>query len=252
MVRLMNSSDSVSRRDALKTLGAGAALLGLGAVATTNLAAAQPATVRGGTTQPFSLPKLNYGYDALEPHVDARTMEIHHTKHHQSYITNANQALASQSSLQKLSAEDLLKNLNQAPESIRTTLRNNVGGHVNHALFWQTIGPKAGGAPKGAVADAITKTFGSFDAFKTQFGDAASKRFGSGWAWLTLQQGKLAITSTANQDSPLMDGASPLLGLDVWEHAYYLKYQNRRADYITAFWNVVNWEQVNTNFAAGK
>lgn len=249
----MNSSDFVSRRDALKTLGASAALLGMGAVGTSNLAAAQPATVRGGgTAQPFTLPKLNYGYDALEPHIDARTMEIHHTKHHQAYITNANQALASHASLQKLSAEDLLKNLNQAPESIRTTLRNNVGGHVNHALFWQTIGPKAGGTPKGAVADAITKTFGSFDAFKTQFGDAASKRFGSGWAWLTLQQGKLAITSTANQDSPLMDGASPLLGLDVWEHAYYLKYQNRRADYITAFWNVVNWEQVNANFAAGK
>lgn len=253
MVRLMNSSDFVSRRDALKTLGASAALVGLGVVGTSNLATAQPATVRGGgTAQPFSLPKLNYGYDALEPHIDARTMEIHHTKHHQAYINNANQALASHASLQKLSAEELLKNLNQAPESIRTTLRNNVGGHVNHALFWRTIDPKAGGAPKGALGDAITKTFGSFDAFKTQFGDAASKRFGSGWAWLTRQQGKLAITSTANQDSPLMDGASPLLGLDVWEHAYYLKYQNRRADYIAAFWNIVNWEQVNANFAAAK
>ena len=249
----MNSSDSVSRRDALKTLGAGAALVGLGAVAPSTLAAAQPASNRGsGTIQPFSLPKLNYGYDALEPHIDSRTMEIHHTKHHQAYITNANQALANHASLQKLSAEELLKNLNQVPESIRMTLRNNVGGHLNHALFWQTIGPKAGGAPKGAVADAITKTFGSFDAFKTQFGDAASKRFGSGWAWLTRQQGKLAITSTANQDSPLMEGATPLLGLDVWEHAYYLKYQNRRADYISAFWNVVNWEQVNANFAAAK
>jgi Fe-Mn family superoxide dismutase len=252
MVRVMNSFDFVSRRDALKTLGAGAALVGLGAVGTSQSVAAQPAAAGGATKQPFSLPKLNYGYDALEPHIDARTMEIHHTKHHQAYITNANQALSNHASLQKLSAEDLLKNLNQAPEVIRTTLRNNVGGHVAHALFWQTIGPKAGGAPKGAVAEAITKTFGSFDTFKTQFGDAASKRFGSGWAWLTLQQGKLAITSTANQDSPLMEGASPLLGLDVWEHAYYLKYQNRRADYITAFWNVVNWEQVNVNFAAAK
>lgn len=244
----MNTPDSVTRRDALKTMGAGAALLGLGAMATpTAMAAAS-----GGTPQPFTLPKLAYAYDALEPHIDAKTMEIHHSKHHQAYITNANNALATQTALKSSSAEDLVKNLNAAPEAVRTTLRNNVGGHLNHAFFWRVIGPKGGGAPKGAIGDAITKGFGSFDAFKAQFADAATKRFGSGWAWLVAKDGKLAITSSANQDSPLMEGAAPLLGLDVWEHAYYLKYQNRRADYITAFWNVVQWEQVAANLGAVK
>ncbi len=235
-------------------MGAGAALVSLGALASSGHAAPAPATPGGSTglMQPFSLPKLNYGYDALEPHIDARTMEIHHSKHHQAYITNANQALAGQASLQKMSAEQLLRSLDRAPEAVRTTLRNNVGGHHNHALFWQTIGPKAGGTPKGPLADAIAKTFGSVELFKTQFGEAATKRFGSGWAWLTQRDGKLAITSTANQDSPLSEGAIPLLGLDVWEHAYYLKYQNRRAEYIAAFWNVVNWEQVTANFTASK
>ncbi len=245
----MNPLHSVTRRDVIKTMGAGVALVSLGALASSSLAASAAAS---GLTQPFSLPKLNYGYDALEPHLDARTMEIHHTKHHQAYINNANQALAGQASLQKMSAEELLRSLDRAPEAIRTTLRNNVGGHHNHALFWQMIGPKAGGTPKGPLADAMTKTFGSFDAFKTQFGEAAAKRFGSGWAWLTRRDGKLAISSTANQDSPLSEGTTPLLGLDVWEHAYYLKYQNRRADYIAAFWNVVNWEQITANFAASK
>lgn len=213
---------------------------------------AAAAKAGGGMAQPLALPKLNYGYDALEPHIDARTMEIHHSKHHQAYINNANQALAGQPSLQKLSVEELLRSLNQAPESVRTTLRNNVGGHHNHAIFWQMIGPKAGGAPKGPLADAIAKTFGSFDAFKTQFGDAATKRFGSGWAWLTWREGKLAISSTANQDSPLSEGAIPLLGLDVWEHAYYLKYQNRRAEFLAAFWSIVNWNKVNELYAAAK
>ncbi len=244
----MNPHDPVTRRDVVKTLGAGAALLGLGAMTTP----AAMAATSGGTAQPFTLPKLAYAYDALEPHIDAKTMEIHHSKHHQAYITNANNALATQAGLKNSSAEQLLKNLNAAPEAVRTTLRNNVGGHLNHAFFWRVIGPKGGGAPKGAIGDAIAKGFGSFDAFKTQFADAATKRFGSGWAWLVAKDGKLAITSSANQDSPLMEGAAPLLGLDVWEHAYYLKYQNRRADYIAAFWNVVQWEQVAANHAAAK
>lgn len=252
----MTSPDSVSRRDALKTLGAGAAVFGLGLAgaraASSDKAKAASAAMTGGTTQPFTLPKLAYAYDALEPHIDAKTMEIHHSKHHQAYITNANTALKDHAALQKLSAEAIVGQLSAVPEAVRTTLRNNVGGHLNHAFFWHVIGPNGGGSPKGALGDAITKGFGSFDAFKTQFGDAATKRFGSGWAWLTSKDGKLAITSTANQDSPLSDGAVPLLGLDVWEHAYYLKYQNRRADYITAFWNVVKWDHVAANLAAAK
>jgi Fe-Mn family superoxide dismutase len=247
---MMNSPISLSRRDALKTLGAGMAAAGLGVVAAPAVAAsAVPAPV---TPQPFALPKLAYAYDALEPHIDARTMEIHHTKHHQAYITNANNALANQAALQKMSGEELVRNLTVAPESIRTTLRNNVGGHLNHALFWDVIGPKGGGAPTGALGSELTKAFGSFDAFKTQFGDAAMKRFGSGWAWLNLKAGKLEISSSANQDSPLMEGSIPLLGLDVWEHAYYLKYQNRRADYVAAFWQVVKWDRVAARLAAAK
>lgn len=204
----------------------------------------------GKTTQPFSLPKLPYAYDALEPHFDAKTMEIHHTKHHQAYITNANKALESASDLRGLTAEVLVARLDSVPEPLRTTLRNNVGGHLNHAFFWEMLSPDGGGKPKGKLEDAINETFGSFDAFKTQFADAASKRFGSGWAWLVVQGGKLSIRSSANQDSPLMDGAHPVLGLDVWEHAYYLKYQNRRADYIAAYWNVVNWDAANRLFRA--
>lgn len=250
----MNSPHPFSRRDALKTFGAGAALLGLSslrsAAATTGSSKATSVTVPGATHQPFTLANLAYPFDALEPHIDARTMEIHHSKHHQAYITNANNALRDQPSLRAKSAEEILRNLSAVPESVRTTLRNNVGGHVNHAFFWRVIGPNGGGAPGGALAGAISKSFGSLDTFKTQFADAATKRFGSGWAWLTTKDGKLAITSTANQDSPISDGATPLLGLDVWEHAYYLKYQNRRADYITAFWNVVKWDQVAANLAA--
>jgi Fe-Mn family superoxide dismutase len=246
----MNPTSPLSRRDALKTLGAGMAAVSLGAELAP-AAAAVPAKP-GATGQPFALPKLAYAYDALEPHLDARTMEIHHTKHHQAYITNANNALANQPSLQKLSGEEIVRSLAAAPEAIRTTLRNNVGGHLNHALFWEVIGPKGGGVPTGALAAALTATFGSLDAFKTQFGDAALKRFGSGWAWLNLKSGRLEISSTANQDSPLMESATPLLGLDVWEHAYYLKYQNRRADYIAAFWNVVRWDAVAVRYAAAK
>jgi superoxide dismutase, Fe-Mn family len=250
----MNPHHPVSRRVALKTLGTGAAVLGLGTLrgmAASSGSGGPPS--RGAVTrQPFTLPKLAYAYDALEPHIDAQTMEIHHTKHHQAYITNANNALKSQPGLQDTSAEEMLRNLAALPDSVRMTLRNNVGGHVNHTFFWRVIGPNGGGTPEGALADAITKSFGSFERFKTQFGNAAAGRFGSGWAWLSLKDGKLGISSTANQDNPVSQGGTPLLGLDVWEHAYYLKYQNRRADYIAAFWNVVDWRAVAANFAAAK
>ena len=190
------------------------------------------------------LPSLPYAYDALEPHIDARTMEIHHTKHHQAYINNLNAALEDHPELQRKSIEDLLREINAVPESIRTAVRNNGGGHANHALFWTLMAANAGGAPAGALAAAINSAFGSFDAFKDTFSKAAATRFGSGWAWLVVSNGALKVYSTANQDSPLMEGDTPILGLDVWEHAYYLKYQNRRPDYIAAWWNVVNWAEV--------
>ena len=243
------TGSTLTRRDALKTLGAGAVLAGLGLVGgTTTLAAAD--APGGIPPQPFTLPKLPYAYDALEPHVDARTMEIHHSKHHQAYITNANKALAGNAELQALGAEGVLARLDRVPEPLRTTLRNNVGGHVNHTFFWETLSPNGGGVPDGALAAAITTAFGSFDAFKAQFTDAAMKRFGSGWAWLVVDGGKLSIRSSANQDSPLMDGAHPVIGLDVWEHAYYLHYQNRRADYVAAFWSIVDWRMAGRRFDA--
>ena len=194
---------------------------------------------------PFTLPPLPYAPEALEPHIDKTTMEIHHGKHHQAYINNLNAALEKHPDLAAKSVEDLIKNLSAVPEDIRTAVRNNGGGHANHSLFWTLMAPNAGGAPTGAVADAITSSFGSFDALKEQFAKAATTRFGSGWAWLVSSSGKLAFESTANQDSPIMEGKKPILGLDVWEHAYYLKYQNRRPDYVAAFWNVVNWNTVN-------
>jgi Fe-Mn family superoxide dismutase len=202
---------------------------------------------------PHELPRLPYGYDALEPHIDARTMEIHYTKHHQGYVNNLNAALEKHPQLVKKSVEDLLKDLNSIPEDIRTAVRNNGGGHANHSMFWPTMSPEGGGEPEGELADAINSTFGSFSDFKNQFSKAAAGRFGSGWAWLCLDRGgKLTITSTPNQDNPVSDGLRPVVGLDVWEHAYYLKYQNRRPEYISAWWNVVNWKQVAQNYSAVK
>ncbi|HEX3033598.1 MAG TPA: superoxide dismutase [Thermodesulfobacteriota bacterium] len=199
------------------------------------------------------LPKLPYGYDALEPHIDARTMEIHYTKHHQGYVNNLNAALEKHPELQKKSVEDLLRDLNSIPEDIRTAVRNNGGGHFNHSLFWPLMSPNGGGEPKGDLAGAIDSAFGSFTSFKEQFSKAAAGRFGSGWAWLCVDNsGKLIINSTPNQDNPVSEGLRPVLGLDVWEHAYYLKYQNRRADYISEWWNVVNWEQAAKNYANAK
>src|SRR5207245_8842369 len=206
----------------------------------------------------YELPKLPYAYDALEPHIDARTMEIHHTKHHQAYITNVNNAIKGKADLEKKSVEDLISNLKAVPDDIRTVVRNNGGGHANHSFFWKLLGPKAGGAPSGKLGDDLKAAFGSFDAFKEKFEAAGMGRFGSGWAWLVLNQGKLEIVSTANQDNPLMGkGISgvegkPVLGCDVWEHAYYLKYQNRRADYLKAFWNVVNWTEVIKHYDAAR
>ena len=195
----------------------------------------------------FELPNLPYSNDALEPHIDARTMEIHHTKHHQAYITNVNNAIQGNAALEGKSVEELISDLSAVPEDIRGAVRNNGGGHANHSLFWTIMAPGKGGEPGGALADGINSAFGSFDSFKEAFTKAGMTRFGSGWAWLVSDGGKLAVMSTPNQDSPLSEGKRPLLGLDVWEHAYYLNYQNRRPDYIAAFWNVVNWDAVAAN-----
>ncbi len=198
----------------------------------------------------YELPKLNYAYDALEPHIDARTMEIHHTKHHQTYISNVNAALEGHADLAAKSVEDLISNLDAVPEGIRGAVRNNGGGHANHSLFWNVMGPNGGGEPVGKLGDAIKSELGGLDSLKADFTKAGLTRFGSGWAWICVRDGKLCVCSTPNQDSPLMDGGKPVLGLDVWEHAYYLNYQNRRPDYIGAFWSVVNWEAANANYEA--
>ena len=192
----------------------------------------------------YKLPELPYAYDALEPHFDKETMNIHHTKHHNTYVTNLNNALEGNEALLNKSIEELIADMDAIPENIRTAVRNNGGGHANHSLFWELLSADGGGTPTGTLAEAIDKKFGNFDAFKEEFAKAGTTRFGSGWAWLVLNNGELEITSTPNQDSPLMEGKTPLLGLDVWEHAYYLNYQNRRPDYISAFWNVVNWDEV--------
>jgi Fe-Mn family superoxide dismutase len=194
---------------------------------------------------PFTLPALPYAYDALEPHIDARTMEIHHSKHHQAYVNNLNAALEKAPQLEGKSLDDLMRGINSVPETVRTAVRNNGGGHWNHSMFWELMGAQKGGEPKGRIGDAIKSSFGDFAKFKEQFTAAATGRFGSGWAWLIDEgNGKLSITSTPNQDNPLMDGKKAILGLDVWEHAYYLKYQNKRPDYVAAWWNVVNWDAV--------
>jgi len=200
----------------------------------------------------YSLPDLPYGYDALEPHIDARTMEIHHTKHHQAYINKVNDALAGHDDLAAKSIEDLMSGLSSVPEAIQGAVRNNGGGHANHSLFWTVMGPGGGGEPSGDLAGDIKSTFGGLDAFKEKFAAAGATRFGSGWAWLSVDGGKLVVESTPNQDTPLSAGRTPILGLDVWEHAYYLNYQNRRPDYIAAFWNVVNWDEVAKRYAAAK
>ena len=196
------------------------------------------------------LPKLPYDFAALEPHIDAQTMQIHHGKHHQAYINNLNTALEKHPDLQSKSVEELCRGINSVPEAIRTAVRNDGGGHWNHSQFWKWMGPGAGGAPTGALGSAINSAFGSFDKFKEEFAKAAVGRFGSGWAWLIDEGGKLSIVSTPNQDNPLMEGKRPILGIDVWEHAYYLKYQNRRPDYVAAWWNVVNWNEVSKGLGA--
>ena len=200
----------------------------------------------------FELPPLPYDYSALEPAIDTQTMQLHHDKHHAAYVTNLNNAMQGLAQFEGVTVEDILRRINDVPENVRTAVRNNGGGHANHSMFWQIMKPNGGGEPTGALADAITSTFGTFDQFKTAFNDNGAKRFGSGWTWLVVdRQGKLQALSTANQDSPLMDGMFPVMGNDVWEHAYYLKYQNRRPEYLSAWWSVVNWEEVARRFQQG-
>ena len=235
----------LTRRQALTSLGFGALALrptiGLAAPRGEAAAAVQAPPAAG----PFSVPPLPYPNAALEPHIDAMTMEIHHDRHHQAFVTNLNNAAKTSPEVTSKPIEEWVANLNSVPEAIRTLVRNNGGGHLNHVQFWTLMAPKAGGPPTGAIADAINGTFGSFDKFKEQFSAAGLGRFGSGWAWLSDEKGKLVIHSTANQDHPSMEGRRAIIGLDVWEHAYYLKYQNRRPDYVNAWWNVINWAEVN-------
>ena len=200
----------------------------------------------------YELPPLPYDYNALEPYIDEETMHLHHDKHHQAYVNNLNAALQGQSQFENMGIDQLIRSLNSVPENIRTTVRNNGGGHINHSMFWQIMKPNGGGEPTGDLANAINSAFGSFDQFKAAFNDAGAKRFGSGWAWLVIgPDGKLAVTSSANQDSPLMEGQYPVMGNDVWEHAYYLKYQNRRPEYLAAWWNVLNWDEIAKRYAQG-
>ena len=200
----------------------------------------------------FKLPELDYSYDALEPYIDAQTMEIHHSKHHQGYVNNANKALEGHSELENMSPKEVLENLDKVPDSIKLGVINNVGGHYNHSIFWKIMSPKGGGKPEGELAKKIDEDLGGFDNFKEVFNKAAATRFGSGWAWLVVEDGKLAVMSTPNQDNPVSEGLLPIMGLDVWEHAYYLKYQNKRPDYIEAFWNVINWDEVSKRFEEAK
>lgn len=200
----------------------------------------------------YKLPDLPYAYDALEPHIDEETMRLHHDKHHAGYVKKTNAALEGHEDLQNLSIEELITKLDEVPEDIRTAVRNNGGGHVNHSLFWEVMSPNGGGEPTGELADAINEAFGSFEDFKAKFKEAATGQFGSGWGWLVVDNGELKVTNTPNQDSPLTDGQTPILGVDVWEHAYYLNYQNVRPDYVDAFWNVVNWDEVARRYNEAK
>ena len=233
----------ITRREALKKTALSAAVVSVVALpGSTNAQAPAP------PTGPFKLPPLPYAFDALEPHIDAKTMEIHHDRHHQAYVTNLNKAVANNADLAKTDLEELIRHLDDVPEGVRTAVRNNGGGHYNHSLFWRLMKKGGGGQPKGALAKAVDAKFGGFDKFKADFSDAAMKVFGSGWAWLILDEKELKIVSTPNQDVPLTHSKHPLLGLDVWEHAYYLKYQNKRVDYVAAFFNVINWDLVAERF----
>ncbi|NMG10596.1 superoxide dismutase [Brasilonema sp. UFV-L1] len=246
---------AIARRHFLFLLGtsAGAFILDSCALAQQNASSENkpsPDTPSPDTTGAIQLPELPYPYEALEPHIDAATMRFHHDKHHATYVKNLNAALEKHPELKSQTVEQLLRNLNNVPEDIRKTVRNNGGGHVNHSMFWTIMKPNGGGEPTGAIADAIKQNFSSFAEFKKQFNEAGASRFGSGWAWLVrTKDGKLTVTSTANQDSPFSEGNYPIMGNDVWEHAYYLKYQNRRADYLDAWWNVLNWDEINKRFA---
>jgi superoxide dismutase, Fe-Mn family len=243
----------MTRRDAIRVIGGAAALAGLGAISRTWAADAVVPAGGDKIKQPFVLPALGYAYDALEPHLDAKTMEIHYTKHHAAYIKNANKALEGHPALAMMTAEEILVNLPSIEEPLRTTLRNNVGGHVNHTFWWTSLSPKGGGAPTGDLADAMTQVYTNFDLFKARFKEAALKRFGSGWEWLAMMKdGRLIIHSTANQDSPLSEGSTPILGIDLWEHAYYLKHQNLRAEYVDAFFEVVDWDRAGKNYSEAK
>ena len=233
----------MTRRDALKKAALSAAVVSVAALP--DSVKAQAAAAPAG---PFKLPALPYAFDALEPHIDAKTMEIHHDRHHQAYVTNLNKAVMGNADLSKTSVEELVRHLDDVPETVRAAVRNNGGGHYNHSLFWRLMKKDGGGQPKGALARAIDAKFGSFDKFKTDFSDAAMKVFGSGWAWLILDGKELKMVSSPNQDVPLSHSKHPLLGLDVWEHAYYLKYQNKRVDYVAAFFNVINWDVVAERF----
>lgn len=239
---------TLNRRHFLGLIGAGTGAIAAGIYAPSVTWAAEP-TTKPAVPEAFTLPPLPYAYNALEPHIDERTMQFHHDKHHAAYVKALNGAIEKYPELKGKTAEELIRNLNSVPEDVRTIVRNNGGGHINHTMYWAIMGPKAGGKPTGELATAIQKNFGSFDEFKKQFNEAGTKRFGSGWAWLVrTKDGKLQITSTANQDNPLMEGLYPIMGNDVWEHAYYLLYQNRRADYLRAWWNVVNWKAVNDRY----
>ena len=244
-----SEQNQFSRRSVLRLVGATT----LAMVSSACFASNSDADNTQTPTPKFELPPLPYDYNALEPHIDERTMRFHHDKHHAGYVKNLNAAVAKYSQLQGKSAQELLKNLASLPEDVRTTIRNNGGGHVNHSMFWSIMSPSGGGEPTGAIAQAINQSFGSFASLQEQFNSAGGKRFGSGWVWLILTpQGELKVTTTPNQDSPLLEGNYPIMGNDVWEHAYYLNYQNRRGDYLQAWWNVVNWDEVNQRFAQAR